>query len=58
VLATIPVSTATAERAFSELKLIKTYLRSTMGEERLNALTQLYGHKDIKLEINDVLNEF
>ena len=58
MLATIPVSTATAERAFSELKLIKTYLRSTMGEERLNALTQLYLHKDIKLEINDVLDEF
>jgi len=58
VLATIPVSTATAERAFSELKLIKTYLRSTMGEERLNAFTQLYVHKDIKLEINDVLDEF
>ena len=58
MLATIPVSTATAERAFSELKLIKTYLRSTMGEERLNAFTQLYVHKDIKLEINDVLDEF
>lgn len=46
VLATIPVSTATAERAFSQLILIKTYLHSTMGEDRLNSLTQLHVHKD------------
>ena len=28
---TIPVTVATAERSFSELKLIKTYLRSAMA---------------------------
>ena len=29
---TLPVTVASAERSFSKLKLIKTYLRSTMGE--------------------------
>jgi hypothetical protein len=33
---TIPVTTATAERAFSSLNRLKTCLRSTMGQARLN----------------------
>uniref|UniRef100_A0A0D3D508 HAT C-terminal dimerisation domain-containing protein n=1 Tax=Brassica oleracea var. oleracea TaxID=109376 RepID=A0A0D3D508_BRAOL len=33
ILLTIPVSVATAERSFSKLKLIKSYLRSTMSQE-------------------------
>ena len=31
IMLTIPVSTASADRSFSKLKLIKTYLRSTMS---------------------------
>lgn len=38
---TIPVTVATAERSFSKLKIIKTYLRSTMGQERLSCLSIL-----------------
>ena len=38
VLLTIPVTVASAERSFSKLKLLKTYLRSTMTQERLNDL--------------------
>nr|CAI5849508.1 unnamed protein product [Callosobruchus analis] len=35
LFSTLPVTTATAERSFSKLKLIKNYLRSSMGQERL-----------------------
>ena len=38
ILLTMPVSSATAERSFSSLKRIETYLRSTMIEDRLNGL--------------------
>jgi hypothetical protein len=35
---TIHVTVAFAEKSFSKLKLIKSYLRSTMSQERLNGL--------------------
>nr|CAI5817970.1 unnamed protein product [Callosobruchus analis] len=35
ILSTIPCTTATVERSFSTLRRVKTWLRSTMGEERL-----------------------
>ncbi len=38
---TLPVTVATAERSFSKLRLIKNYLRSTMGQDRLCALAKL-----------------
>jgi hAT family C-terminal dimerisation region len=44
IFATIPITTATAERSFSNLKFIKNYLRSTMTENRLNGLAHLSRH--------------
>ena len=44
---TFPVTSATAERSFSSLRLIKTYLRSTMTSQRLNNLFLLYIHKHL-----------
>ena len=40
-----PVTTSTAERSFSTLRRIKTFLRSTMTESRLNNLFLLHIHK-------------
>ena len=44
---TFPVTTATAERSFSALRRLKTFLRSTMTECRLNNLFLLYVHKSM-----------
>ena len=41
IMLTIPVSVASAERSFSKLKLIKSYLRSSMCQERLSGLAIL-----------------
>nr|CAI5840180.1 unnamed protein product [Callosobruchus analis] len=40
ILSTIPCTTATVERSFSTLRRVKTWLRSTMGEERLTVNQQ------------------
>ena len=41
---TFPVTTATAEQSFSSLKRIKTFLRNSMTQSRLNNLFMLYVH--------------
>ena len=51
ILLTIPVTIASTERSFSKLKLIKSYLRSTMSQERLSGLVIL------SIE-NEMLEEF
>ena len=49
---------ATVKRGNSALKYVKTELRSTMGQNRLNALIVLYVHKDIGLDFDAILNAF
>lgn len=56
ILATLPVSTASAERSFSTLKRLKTYLRNTIGQERLTGLTLLNIYRDIIVDRSAHLN--
>ena len=41
IMLAVAVSVASCERSFSKLKLIKTYLRSSMNQERLSDLALL-----------------
>ncbi|CAF1508469.1 unnamed protein product [Rotaria sordida] len=56
IFATLPVTTA--ERTFSVLKLLKTYLRSTMSETRLNGLAMMYIYRDVDINVDTVIDEF
>ena len=58
ILCTLPVTSCSFERSFSALKRIKTFLRSSMGNERLTALTLLHIHRDIEIDIPEVIDEF
>lgn len=60
ILITLPISIATAERSFSSLRLLKTWLRSRMSEEMLTALDLLYIHKNIDIHnnIENIINRF
>ena len=58
ILCTLPVSVATAERSFSTLRRLKTWTRSTMGEERLSVLALMHVHRDIKICTEHVLDIF
>ncbi|GBL81624.1 repressor of the inhibitor of the protein kinase [Araneus ventricosus] len=58
LLAVLPVSVATVERSFSNLRRLKTYLRNTTSESRLNGLALLSIHRDIKIRDEEVLDKF
>ena len=55
-----PVTSATAERSFSYLRRIKTYLRNSMSQCRLNNLFILYVHssKTDTLDLESVARAF
>ena len=57
---TISVSTAKCERSFSALKRIKSYLRSSMSEQRLNDMAILSIERDLTKEIEkeDIITQF
>ena len=56
----MPASNATSERSFSALRRLKTYLRTTMSQCRLNNLMVLHVHRDIvdKMSLLQIGNEF
>ena len=57
---TLPVSTATTERAFSAMKLLKTILRTRMEDELLADNMIVYIEKEIawNFTIEMIMDEF
>ena len=55
-----PATNAVSERSASALRRVKSYLRTTMTDSRLNNLLVLHVHKDRcdSLVLEDCLNEF
>ena len=60
LLLLVPASSATAERSFSAPRRIKTWLRRTMSQTRLNHVCLLNIHSDIldRLDLNAVAADF
>ena len=60
ILLTVPVTVASGERSFSKLKLIKTYLRSTMLQSRLSSLGTLSIENEIaeNLDFSVLIKDF
>lgn len=57
IMATLPVTTCCAERSFSSLKNLKTYLRNSTGEERLNGIALMYVHHNVAVDEEEVIDE-
>jgi len=55
-----PASTATCERSFSQLQRLKSYLRSSMTQQRLNHCIMLntYQEELDSLDITDLVKQF
>ena len=58
ILLTTPATSASVDRATSTLCFIKTDCRSTMSDNRFNALVLLYVHLDIKLGYNRIIQMY
>jgi len=60
VILTIPVTVASSEQNFSKLKLLKSYLRSTMTQERLNDLAMIAPESDMleKIDYESIIEIF
>ncbi len=56
ILAVLPVTSCTCERSASSIRLLKTYLQSTMSQERLNGLASLFTHRDIEIDVQKVID--
>ncbi|CAF3454693.1 unnamed protein product, partial [Rotaria socialis] len=55
ILWTIPVNTCECERSFSTLRRIKTYLRSTTGEDRLSGLALLNIEREAEIDYDEII---
>ena len=58
IFCTVPVTSCSAERAFSAMKVLKNFLRNRMRDERLTGLALLYIHQEIGVDIEEVINRF
>jgi hypothetical protein len=60
VLSTLAVSSCSAERVMSRIRIVKNRLRSTMVDDYFSALLVLSAEKDVldKIVINDIINRF
>ena len=62
LILTFPVSSATAERSFSTLNRVKSFLRTTMQETRTSSLTLLSTNRDLSSKLREspmiVVDEF
>ena len=57
---TLPVTSAACERSFSRLRMIKTYLRNSMADDRLDNLATIamHRHRSENLDMNKIVLQF
>ena len=57
---TLPVTVASCERSFSELRMVKNYLRSSCGQDRLSGLALLSIESKVarSLNLDDLIKNF
>lgn len=63
ILTTIPATSCSAERSFSDLRRIKTYLRSTMRQDRLSSLALIcieraYANRTLENDMENIIDIF
>ena len=58
ILGTLPITSCECERSFSGMRRLKSYLRNSMVQERLNGLALMEFHQIIIPNANQVIDKF
>ena len=58
LLGTVPVTSCECERTISIIRLLKSYLRSTMSQERFSSLALLHARRDFVLDLDAIVDKF
>ena len=60
VVLLLPATNASSERSFSALKRLKTALRNSMGQARLNSLFIMHAYKELtdSLDVQKIISQF
>ena len=58
IFCSLPVTTAECERSVSVLRRLKSYLRSSMGQERLSSLALLHVKHSMTIDLDAVISSF
>lgn len=58
IFSTLPVTTCSAERTFSTLRRLKTYLRNSCGQDRLSGLALMSTHRNRNISTDKVIDIF
>ena len=60
ILVSLPVTSCSAERALSRLRIIKNRLRSTMNDEWMNSLMVISAEKELlsSIKTDDIVDKF
>ena len=58
IICTLPVTSCECERSISVLRRLKSYLRSTMGQERLSGLALMHVNYGMELNLDEIISTF
>lgn len=58
VALSLPISSATCERSFSAMRKIKTWLRTSMLQDRFNNSSILYIENDLNIDVEKIIDIF
>ena len=57
IMFTMLVTSATAKRSFSVLRRLKTYVQSTMNNDRLSSIALMHIHRDFSVDLDKVMEK-
>lgn len=58
ILCTFPVTSSECERSISGIRRLKTYLRTTMEEKRMNGLLLMHLHYTMPMDTDTIIDDF